>query len=279
MTAKSGGIDTGSVFASPGALLALALATGLSLSFNALPFASFAAAVLVLLGATRLWALIALSRLDAELSLGATRLFPGESLELRAELRNRKILPVGLRIELEAGPGLLPAGSGAFAAETELAPFGRASGSWTFIATSRGVHRLGPARLVAGDLLGLCSRSRGLPFAGEIVVFPARRALGEIDPPFRDYFGIRPSKGIIEDPAWYEGTREYTGDKPARSIHWKASARLGTLQEKIFQPSTHRKIFFILDGGGFEDLDDRSGFETALEIIASLATSFSEHGA
>jgi uncharacterized protein (DUF58 family) len=132
---------------------------------------------------------------------------------------------------------------------------------------------------VAGDLLGLCSRARKLPFAGEIVVFPARRELCEIDPPFRDYFGIRPAKGIIEDPAWYEGTREYSGDKPARSIHWKASARLGTLQEKIFQPSTHRKIFFILDGTGFEDLDDRGGFEEALEIVASLAARFSENGA
>ncbi|MFA6346023.1 MAG: DUF58 domain-containing protein, partial [Syntrophales bacterium] len=85
-----------------------------------------------------------------------------------------------------------------------------------------------------GDLLGLCRKEKTLSFERDIVVFPRLLPLRDLEPPFRDYFGIHPAKGIIEDPAWYEGTREYSGNKPARNIHWKASARTDRLQTKEF---------------------------------------------
>jgi uncharacterized protein (DUF58 family) len=94
-----------------------------------------------------------------------------------------------------------------------------------------------------------------------------------------EYFGIHPAKGIIEDPAWYEGTREYSGNRPARNIHWKASARLDVLQEKIFAPTSHQKVFFIFDGQGFEKAEDIVGFERSLEALAALASQFIESGA
>jgi len=164
-------------------------------------------------------------------------------------------------------------------AETSLRPFEHQTGTWTFQAKRRGVHQLGPATLIAGDVLGLYQREKLLPFGKTIVVFPRLVPIVMPELPFIEYFGIHPAKGIIQDTAWYEGTREYSGNKPARHIHWKASARLNPLQEKIFQPTTHRKIYIILDGNDFSGAEDKTGFETALELSASLASCYAETGA
>ncbi|MFH2114020.1 MAG: DUF58 domain-containing protein [Spirochaetota bacterium] len=118
-----------------------------------------------------------------------------------------------------------------------------------------------------------------MPFRSVIVVFSRLVPIMMPDLPFMDHFGIHPAKGLIEDPAWYEGTREYSGNKPARHIHWKASARLNQLQEKIFQPTTHRNIYLILDGANFPGPEDRTVFETAIESAASLASVYAETGA
>jgi uncharacterized protein (DUF58 family) len=133
--------------------------------------------------------------------------------------------------------------------------------------------------MLAGDLLGLCQEGRKIPFKRDIVVFPRLASLAPVEYTFQDYFGINSAKGIIDDPAFYEGTREYSGNKPAKSIHWKASARFNVLQEKIFEPTSHRKVFLLLDGEGFETMEYTGAFEPALEILASLATTFAEAGA
>ena len=241
--------------------------------------ATFAATTLLLMLGVRAWARLSLARLDVSLSCPGDHLFPGESFTLRADIANRKILPVWMRLELSRPEALKPLAVGEIEGETGLLPFEKVSGSWTFSAEKRGVHRLGPARMIAGDLLGLCRKEKSLPFGQDIVVFPRLVPLRDLELPFRDYFGIHPAKGIIEDPAWYEGTREYSGNKPARNIHWKASARLNILQEKIFEPTSHKKIFFLLDGEGFESAEDHEGFEAALEILGSLAARFAETGA
>ncbi len=180
------------------------------------------------------------------------------------------------------GPGIEAverAGIGSAGGEAGLLPFEELEGSWRFVARRRGVYALGPAHAHGGDLLGIFRSDRKLRDAWNIVVYPRRVALRFFDVPFRDYFGIHPSKGIIEDPAWYEGTREYVGNRPARTIHWKASARLGKLQEKIFEPTSHQKIFFLFEGLGFRRAEDRRGFERALEVLAALAGRFAESGA
>lgn len=284
MDDQAPGADIGSVF---GFSLTAALVAGIffaaaansETSSAARDLALFAAALLVLALGARLWGRLGMARLRVDLSVDRDRLFPGETLEFRALIENRKALPVWTRIELERPEALRPADGEQVDGEAGLMPYETIEGSWTFGALRRGVYALGPARLAAGDLLGLFRRERTQPFPREIVVFPRLAPIGDLELPFRDYFGIHPSKGIIEDPAWYEGTREYSGNRPAKSIHWKASARLGSLQEKIFGPTSHRKAFFLFDSEGFRAAEDREGFESALETLAALASRFAETGA
>jgi uncharacterized protein (DUF58 family) len=266
-----------SVFGYRRSLALLALLFFIAAANKARELAVFSGLVLGLMGALRLWGRLSLHRLEIRLVSPVHRLFPGEELVLRADLVNRKILPVRLTIELEASRVLAPLSSPE--AALSLLPFERREGQWRFHAVRRGLHRLGPARVVAGDILGLYGRGRNLAWTEEVVVFPSLLALGPLDLAFGEYFGIHRSKGIIEDPAWYEGTREYTGNRPARNIHWKASARLDLLQEKIFQPTSQQKLLFILLGAGFQGEEEGPLFELALRVLASLATRFCETGA
>jgi len=260
-------------------LATLALLAAGGLAFSATTLAAFSATLLFLLLALRLWARLALFRVEAELRIEGRRVFPGEAFRLVAGLRNRKPLPVWLGLELVHPPGIAAGITEGFSGEAAVPAYGRAEGIWTYRAGKRGVYRLGPAGLSAGDLLGLFREARVLPFEGEVVVFPRKLTTLALDSPFRDFFGIHPSKGVIEDPAWYEGTRDYDGSRPARNIHWKASVRFGVLQEKIFAPTSHRKVFLVFEGAGFAEAEDGLGFELALELLASLASAIAESGA
>ncbi|MDX9959523.1 MAG: DUF58 domain-containing protein [Spirochaetia bacterium] len=284
-----------SLFGSTWALFLLGLLLVVAAVNSATLVVKFAAMVLVLMGSLRLWTALGLWRLELEFMSEADRLFPGDCFNLRFNAVNRKLLPLWIRIDLPVPDGLEKTGGSeppgtsgdesqdgqavGFKAETSLQPYEHRSGIWTFQAGSRGVHQLGPVTLTAGDVLGVYRREKLLPFRKTIVVFPRLVPIIMPELPFLEYFGIHPSKGIIEDPAWYEGTREYSGDKPARHIHWKVSARLNQLHEKIFQPTSHRKIYIILDGEAFSFAKDHTGFETAVELAASLASAYAETGA
>jgi len=270
---------TGSIYSLNLSLVLLGLLAFFSASYAATALAGFATATFALMLAVRAWGRLALWRLEATLSMENDRLFTGEVLTLKADLANHKIIPIWLRMELDLPTALVPVTTAGTDGETGLLPFSSAQGSWTFRADRRGVYHPGQALLTAGDLLGLCQSQRQLPLRKAIIVFPRLVPLVELEPAFQDFFGINASKGIIEDPAWYEGTREYSGNKPARNIHWKASARFNVLHEKIFEPTSHQKVSFLLDGTGFEDADYAGRFESALEILATLASRCAEAGA
>jgi uncharacterized protein (DUF58 family) len=279
--------DSGSVFGYGISMALLAILLLVAEASSSLDLATFLAATLALMLVLRLAGRIALLRLAVSPSREVYRLFAGDCFEVRVDFANRKFLPVLARLELHGPEGLsqisrLNQGPQDFSLglqDFSLGPFERKSLSWPFRAGRRGLSKIGAATLSAGDRLGLYRRAKEIGVEGEVVVFPRLRRIEALELPFRDYFGIHPSKGIIEDPSWYEGTREYRGLRSARSIHGKASAHLGILQEKIFEPTSQLKVVFLLDGRGFLEAEDGGGFEEALEIIASAASSFSDKGA
>jgi uncharacterized protein (DUF58 family) len=269
-----------SLFSLPVSIAALGVVAFVAAANGATGLASAAAMAFALMSAARAWGRLGLSKLDIGLSCGQRAPVPGEPLTVRIEVSNRKILPVWIRIELAHSDALTPEDSDGVRGETGILPFERITGSWRFRSTRRGVHVLGPAEISAGDVFGLNTRGKTIPWSREIVVFPRPAAIRPFDIPFRDNFGIHPSKGIIEDPAWYEGTREYQGSRPAKNIHWKARRPPFRTAGKDIRPHTsHQKVFLILDGSGFLETRDGEGLESALEILAALARRFSETGA
>ncbi len=66
------------------------------------------------------------------------------------------------------------------------------------------------------------------------------------------------------------GTKDYQPGRPARGIHWKASARHHRLQEKLCEPAEQEKVLILLDVDQFENEPAMEDFERNLEVIASF---------
>ena len=61
--------------------------------------------------------------------------------------------------------------------------------------------------------------------------------------------------------------RGYDGNTPFKAIAWKATARTGMLQAKIYEPTVTLEVSICLAVDGFEAGD---AFETAVSLAASL---------
>jgi uncharacterized protein (DUF58 family) len=84
---------------------------------------------------------------------------------------------------------------------------------------------------------------------------------------------LRHSLPIFEDPSRPIGKREYVPGDSLRRIDWKASASIGRLQVKQFEPSIalETAIFLNLNLDEYTPKDWASGTELAIIAAASLA--------
>jgi uncharacterized protein (DUF58 family) len=253
-----------------------------------------AALVLASVNVARFWCRTAARACRLEVALSRSRLYPGEQLAITVRAANPRLLPIWVRAAVpdsqgtcglsgdrtlapEARPALL-------AGETGLLAFQQVSWEQQLSAGRRGVYELGPVRLEAGDLLGFFRHRREEPERLELIVYPRLVPLEALRIPVREFFGSRRARTAVEDPTMGAGTRDYIGNRPARHIHWKASARLVRLQEKIYEPTAQASVLFLLDALSFPEDEPSPGeirniettsaervFEGALEVVASLA--------
>jgi uncharacterized protein (DUF58 family) len=74
--------------------------------------------------------------------------------------------------------------------------------------------------------------------------------------------------------------RDYQHGDSLRHVHWKASARLQSLQVKVFEPTTTFKValFFSVDSFMGNGAINEEGFELGISVAASLAFHVIEQG-
>jgi uncharacterized protein (DUF58 family) len=82
----------------------------------------------------------------------------------------------------------------------------------------------------------------------------------------------------VNDPAYILGTTDYHYGRPAKHIHWKASARHNKLQEKVFEPTQQEKVLLVVDVRHFEQSHEYETFERTLEVVASLTALLDRQG-
>jgi uncharacterized protein (DUF58 family) len=129
---------------------------------------------------------------------------------------------------------------------------------------------MGEVTLTASDPLGFFPTSK-LSGARELIVYPRLVPLLSLQPPMRELLGQTSPQSPIEDPTYVHGVREYRGARAARHIHWKASARVHQLVEKLFERCAQPRVMLVLRAEGFAHETSRVVFEHALEALASLA--------
>ncbi len=242
--------------------------------------------LLLTAGVSWLWSRWSLRAVTYRRQLDVTRVFRDEELTLRLELVNKKLLPLAwIEVEDQFSDRLLAVDRRATPATdpalhllpylTSLRPYERVAWTATIRCPHRGVYRFGPTTLRSGDIFGFHRRQERSEDFASIIVYPRVVSLDELAIPPRGAFGdTRSRRALILDPQRTVGTRDYRPDDSFRAIHWKATARAGGLQVRVFEPTTVTQL------GIFLNVDtprqpwralDSVDFEPLVSVAASLA--------
>jgi uncharacterized protein (DUF58 family) len=145
----------------------------------------------------------------------------------------------------------------------------------------RGYYQIGPVLLESGDLFGLHRRFRLETKPQFVLVFPnivplrgyelsSRRPIGE----------VRLTHRLFEDPTRIAGVREYQHGDPLNRVHWRATARTGTLYCKMYEPSCIAGVTLLLDfhQSVYDARREPQRSELAITATASLANAVYQLG-
>lgn len=250
----------------PLAWVLMALAVGFWILGQIGGWAEFTFAAVVIAITVALCALFLIGRTayDVSLDLARTRVVVGEraigALTLanrgtRAILPSRVVLPVG-------------AGRGEFGIQ-RLAPGEEAEELFTIPTQRRGVVKVGPVSVVRGDPLGLFERAHRRDDPVDLFVHPRTilfdgQSLGYL----RDLEGL-PATDLSRDDVSFHALLEYQPGDDLRHVHWKSTARTGTLMMRQYE-ETRRSHFVIgLSRAGFEYATPED-FELAISAAGSI---------
>jgi uncharacterized protein (DUF58 family) len=136
----------------------------------------------------------------------------------------------------------------------------------------RGIVEVGPVSSVRGDPLGLARRAIDWADAIELFVHPQTvRVPGLTAGWIRDLEG-RPTNDLSPSDVAFHTLREYVPGDDRRHVHWRTSARLGTLMVRQFVDTRRSHLGLVLSTSP-ADYADAEEFELAVSIVGSLGVS------
>lgn len=148
---------------------------------------------------------------------------------------------------------------------------------------NRGVYRQEAFRIVTRFPFGFLQKARRLDLLSEATVYPSVEAT----PEFLEL--LRGIQGAIESVAKGRGQdlyalRDYLPTDSARHVHWKASARSGSLMVREFAREDDWRVLLVFDphssaGQPGATSTEVQRFEQAINYCAALAWAFRERNA
>jgi uncharacterized protein (DUF58 family) len=273
----------------PGVLLSkiglLAILAGLLLAAwnGQIVVATVLGLVLAAAGFARLWSRFSLVGVSCQRLLSEQRAFPGEYIELKLQLSNRKLLPlpwIQIDDEMPLGfaPDILPTpenrlGFGFLSKAAAILWYSKVSWKSQLYCRKRGYYKLGPVKITSGDIFGFYPRSVTEPSIDHIIVYPEIFSIEQLGIPLLYPLGnAKAARPIFEDPTRVMGVRDYKPDDSLRRIHWKATARHQNLKVKILEPTTTLDVVIFLAIDSFKhDSNDDNDFELGISTAASIA--------
>ncbi|MET0296828.1 MAG: DUF58 domain-containing protein [Microbacterium sp.] len=208
--------------------------------------------------------LIGRTAYDVSLDLARTRVVVGERAVGALSLANRgsrAILPS--RIVLPVGSG-----RGEFGIR-RLAPGEEAEELFAIPTQKRGVVKVGPVSVVRGDPLGLFERAHQRDEPVDLFVHPRTvlfdgQSLGYL----RDLEGL-PAADLSRDDVSFHALLEYQPGDDLRHVHWRSTARTGTMMVRQFE-ETRRSHFVIGLSRSSGDYAGDDDFELAISAAGSI---------
>lgn len=182
--------------------------------------------ILLLMAGSKIWSRMSLAKVSCTIRIDRQRLFPGETCSLTTAIENAKFLPVWVRVNWPRHRlPMIQGDQPDVRQETGLLWYQQAELKQDLVAHKRGCYDAGPSHVATSDLFGFFKTAKRHSQRLEIIVYPRLVPLKQVNIPKRDLFGTPGSGSPVKDPIYIIGTRDYQPARPARNIHWKASAR------------------------------------------------------
>ena len=228
---------------------------------------------------------ISLAGIDLNIDL-PEHMFAGQTVRAAVELDNQKLTLPSFALRVEAvTPKTMPA-----AALLETPVFfpylprqQRSKQSVPVRFLRRGLHVQDTFRIVTRFPFGFLQKARRLTLVSEALVYPSVESNSELSEIFPGIEGSIESyhKGRGQD---LHAIREYVPTDSASHVHWKASARAGSLMVREFAREDDCRILLVLDPHPGDSpaqtnaaLNER--FERAVTLCAGIAWHFYERNA
>lgn len=240
-----------------------------------------------------LWYRFGLRELVITREIESERASFGSVVTMPLTVENRKLLPLpvvemddtlpealtvlGARLGIAARPG-----SAELTRGLRLWAYQRVRRRYYMRTIQRGAYTLGPTVVRVSDPFGILTREATFDTTRTLLAHPLIAPLERFGLTPRAIFGDQAARlRLLEDPLRVVGIREYApGDDPRR-VHWKATARHGTLQSKLLDPSTQRTLLIALDVRTFNRAQlgyDPDLVELGISVAASVAAWATERG-
>jgi uncharacterized protein (DUF58 family) len=208
--------------------------------------------------------LVGRSSLSIELRVPRNRAVVGEPAVGEIVVENAgRVRALGLTVEVPVGAGL---------AAVAL-PAIRTGSTFTHefvIPTSRrGLISVGPVRTVRADPVGLVRREVMWTATEEFFIHPRTIGIPSMSTGFiRDLEG-NPTRDLSNNDVSFHALREYVPGDERRYIHWKSTARTGTLMVRQFE-ETRRSHLVVALSLASSDYGSDDEFELAVSVAGSL---------
>lgn len=234
------------------------------------------------------WKKAALLGVTYERSYDRTHSFPGEPINMTLTISNQKPLPLTwlqFKDEIPVAPVgeedisvLASEISGTYLLNYSfsLNSYERTRRHVTLQFPRRGFYTIGPVRYLSGDIFTLFTIERQHAYNDTVVIYPKVWPLEALQLPAKEMFGeIQVRRSLFTDPIKTQGIRDYQPQDRFRDVHWKATARRGNLQTKVYDPTSGMTVVVFLNVATFAK--HWMGFEPellerAVSVTASIAS-------
>lgn len=227
------------------------------------------AVVCVLALVTALPTMVVRYRFDARRTVNPERVTVGETCIGELQITNRSTRPnppvvavdhvAGKRVRGEIG---------------RLRPGATGLGSYPLPSDRRGVYSVGPLEIERSDPLGLFRVGQTYGAAETLWVYPRAWELEAVPVGLlRDLDGPT-SDTAPEGTVTFHTLREYVVGDDLRSIHWKSTARTGTLMVRKHVDTSQPFVTVVLDTR--RSVHSEESFERAVEVAASVVLGSSQ---
>ncbi len=234
--------------------------------------------------ASKLWMRYCLAGVTYQRRFGNTHINYGEETELIIDVANAKPLPLAWLQVLDLFPPDVtmvgrPEEEGPLRILVNLMAmswYERVQRTYKIRGDKRGEFAFGPADVISGDIFGFYWRSKSEPKVDKLIVYPKVVPVGQLGfLPAWPLTELKTTYRLLEDPLRMATVREYAPGDSFRHIHWRASARLGKLQTKVFDPGATQVLLLFAD---VQTTPNPYGMEPEyLELIITAAASIAMH--